>query len=98
MSLDRESLSQGERSRLIRESVGLVHDFAGSELGKSMSSTAYVLIPTDNTQLADVNRDAAKTARRKGESVLMISASRVNSGEPYTIFSTLQSVQPGKPV
>ena len=97
MSLDRESLSHGERSRLIRESVGLVHDFAGSELGKSMSST-YVLIPTDNKQLADVNRDAAKTARRKGENALMISASRVNSGEPYTIFSTLQSVQPEKPV
>ena len=99
MSVDPERLSQGERSRLIGESVGLVHDFAGSGLGQSMpEDVTYVLIPDDNPALAATNREAAEKAIIKGDSVLMISASRGdNPGEHYTAFSLPPSAEAVNP-
>lgn len=89
MSVDREILSEEERSRLVKESVELVFDFAGSELGQSMpEDVTYVLIPDDNPALAATNRTAAEKAIIKGDNVLMISASKgENPGQHYTAFS-----------
>lgn len=89
MSVDREILSEEERSRLIKESTKLVFDFAESELGHSMpEDVTYVLIPDDNPALAATNRTTAEKAIIKGNNVLMISASKgENLGGHYTTFS-----------
>lgn len=92
-------LSAQEKERLVRESVDLVHDFGASELRESTSpNVTVVLIPMDNPELEAINREAAENAIRRGDRILMISASRGNPGEPYTIFNSLQSVQPTKPI
>lgn len=89
MSVDREILSEEERSRLIKESTELVFDFADSELRHSMpKDVTYVLIPDDNSALAATNRTTAEKAIIKGNNVLMISASKgENPGGHYTRFS-----------
>ncbi len=89
MSVDREILSEEERNRLVKESTGLVFDFAESELGQSMpEDVTYVLIPDDNPALAATNREAAEKAIIKGDNALMISASKGEiPGEHYTTFS-----------
>ena len=89
MSVDKDIMSEEERSRLIKESTGLVFDFADSELGQSMpEDVTYVLIPDDNPALAATNREAAERAIVRGDSVLMVSASKGESpGQHYTTFS-----------
>ena len=84
----RGSLSQ-ERRRLIQESAALVYDFGGSELAGSMpDDVVYVLVPDDNTILAASNLAAAQERIKKGDNVLIITASRgENQGKHYTAFS-----------
>jgi hypothetical protein len=82
---------------LIGDSIELVHNFAASDLGKNIPEGAdFVLIPDDNPNLAEANRNAAQNYRKRGGEVLFISASRANPDGEYTVFTTIQDQESGK--